>query len=271
MQTAVLAAVLWLAAVAALPEPVLRVRRPQPSVGTPKAGADLLRRPIVVRSAAGLAALALVVLVGGWPGWLLGALALASGPSLLRRFTTRTALDSRVALERQTALVADLLAACLASGAPLPVAMRTVAKAIGPPAEGLVGRAGLAASLGAAPSEVAAVLRGSMEVLNEAGPARGQAEARADTDAEIDPSARADEGLVVLAEAIERSSRTGAPLVDLLVAEAGQLRTSWLESARTRVRSVVVASVLPLALCFLPAFVLLGIVPVVAGLLGHLW
>jgi hypothetical protein len=67
-----------------------------------------------------------------------------------------------------------------------------------------------------------------------------------------------------------RSSRTGAP-ASLTVAKAA--RDLWgaaEHAAQAQIRAVAVRAVAPLALCFLPAFVVLGILPTAIGLLAEL-
>ena len=77
-------------------------------------------------------------------------------------------------------------------------------------------------------------------------------------------------GLGGIARAVARSSRTGAPLATLLSSAAIDLRAEASAAALVQVRAASVRCVLPLGLCLLPAFGLLGIVPVVAGLLPAL-
>lgn len=63
---------------------------------------------------------------------------------------------------------------------------------------------------------------------------------------------------------------TGAPTVELLQVSARQARAERRQEAERRAARLGVQMVLPLGLCFLPAFVLLGVVPVVLGLLPEL-
>jgi hypothetical protein len=77
-------------------------------------------------------------------------------------------------------------------------------------------------------------------------------------------------GLGGVARAVARSSRTGAPLGALLTQSAGDLRTQANAAALAEVRATGVRAVLPLGLCLLPAFALLGIAPIVGGLLPSL-
>ncbi|WP_432510421.1 type II secretion system F family protein [Kineococcus sp. SYSU DK001] len=69
-----------------------------------------------------------------------------------------------------------------------------------------------------------------------------------------------------LAEPLLLSARTGAPAASLLSSAAGarRARRRWeAEAAAARLSATLV---LPLGLCTLPAFLLLGVVPVVLGL-----
>ena len=65
-----------------------------------------------------------------------------------------------------------------------------------------------------------------------------------------------------------RSARSGTSLVECLRVHADEARRRRREQETKQARSVGVKSVQPLALCFLPAFVLIGVVPLVASLLG---
>jgi Flp pilus assembly protein TadB len=67
---------------------------------------------------------------------------------------------------------------------------------------------------------------------------------------------------------VRRSSRSGARLAEQLRALADDLREEAAHQALERARRVGVLAVLPLGLCCLPAFVLLTVVPLAAGLLG---
>lgn len=60
---------------------------------------------------------------------------------------------------------------------------------------------------------------------------------------------------------------TGAPTADLLQVGARQLRRRRRHEAERRAEELGVKMVLPLGACFLPAFILLGVLPVVLGLL----
>jgi len=63
---------------------------------------------------------------------------------------------------------------------------------------------------------------------------------------------------------------TGAPTVELLELTAAQARRSRRAALEEQAAKLGVKIVLPLGLCFLPAFILLGVIPVVLGLLQEL-
>jgi len=133
----------------------------------------------------------------------------------------------------------DVLAACLRSG----MAVSTAASATAP----------------SAPAPLAAALGRAADLL-----ALGAEPATAWTNA-TGPDDKTVEALLRLAR---RSAASGAALAQGVVDLADQSRH---EAAATATAVAERASVLiagPLGLCYLPAFVCLGIVPVVAGLAG---
>ena len=77
--------------------------------------------------------------------------------------------------------------------------------------------------------------------------------------------------LVAFARAAGRSAGTGAALAHVAAAEAERLRAELLDSAQARAQRAAVHITGPLGLCFLPAFLVLGIAPVVIGLARRPW
>lgn len=75
--------------------------------------------------------------------------------------------------------------------------------------------------------------------------------------------------LAVFARAAGRSAGTGAALARVAVAEAARVRSELADSAQARAQRAGVLITGPLGLCFLPAFLVLGIAPVVIGLAGQ--
>ncbi|MQA93839.1 MAG: type II secretion protein F [Streptosporangiales bacterium] len=77
----------------------------------------------------------------------------------------------------------------------------------------------------------------------------------------------ADPELAGLARTIVRAARTGAPPAAALDRLAEEQRALQRTRASAAAQRAGVLAVIPLGLCFLPAFVLIGIVPLAAGLL----
>lgn len=73
--------------------------------------------------------------------------------------------------------------------------------------------------------------------------------------------------LQALRDALSFAALTGAPSSALLHAEAARLRRERNRAAEQRAAALGVKLVVPLGLCSLPAFVCLGVVPVLLGLL----
>jgi len=80
----------------------------------------------------------------------------------------------------------------------------------------------------------------------------------------------ADPALGPLGRALARAHRTGSPVVPAVERLADELGRAARADLEDRARAVGVKAAIPLGLCLLPAFVLIGIVPVVAGLLTSL-
>jgi len=72
--------------------------------------------------------------------------------------------------------------------------------------------------------------------------------------------------LAAFGRAASRSAATGAALARAARVEAARLRAALTDNAEARAQRAGVLVTAPLGLCFLPAFVVLGIVPVVVGL-----
>lgn len=156
------------------------------------------------------------------------------------------------ATARVCPVAADLLAACMASGADPLRAAEVVAYCLRPP--GRLGTLGeqAAAELADRFQEVAHLLRlGGNPVTTWRVVA-------------------AEPGLRPVAEAIGRAGLSGAPPVATIRACATDLRKERHAASTAAARRAGVRGVAPLAGCFLPAFVLIGIVPIVLGLAHHL-
>jgi pilus assembly protein TadC len=217
-------------------------------VAEPRAGVDRLAR-LTTRAIPGATDPAPGV---GPPVWPARLTAVAAGVGLLSGHTAAAVAMAVLAVAlrapavraaraeqlRRAGLLADLpraaelLATCLEAGASSAAALSAVADAVGGP---------LAVRLRA----VVAFLRSGTDL----------AQWPADP---VDPVDR-------LVRAVARASRTGAPMAEsvrLLAADEAE-RARW--DALERARRAGVQAVGPLAACFLPAFVLLGVVPMIVG------
>jgi Flp pilus assembly protein TadB len=79
-----------------------------------------------------------------------------------------------------------------------------------------------------------------------------------------------DESLAPLGRTLARAHQTGAPVVAAVARLADELAREARAGIEDRARTVGVKAALPLGLCLLPSFLLLGIVPLVAGLVSGL-
>ena len=133
----------------------------------------------------------------------------------------------------------ELLAACLRAGMPVPVGVRAVA-------EGLDAPAGPA-------------LRATADLL-----ALGAEPAQA-----WQPALKCT-ATVRLARAAARSGRSGTALAESLTRLAAAVRADARELSEVRAQRAGVLIAGPLGLCFLPAFLAIGVIPVVLGLVARL-
>jgi pilus assembly protein TadC len=156
-------------------------------------------------------------------------------------------LEPAAARQRRTSLIIDLpqalelLSACLAAGMPLRQATRAVAAAfVGPVSEDLV----------------------QLLVLVDLGISDGEAWRSLRSHAQWGAAA------VDLARSVE----SGTMMVEVLMHHAAAARDLRRAALEVKAKAVGVRSVLPLMTCFLPAFLLVGVIPTVASaVLNALW
>ena len=74
-----------------------------------------------------------------------------------------------------------------------------------------------------------------------------------------------------LARELRHAASGGAALAAALRQQAAEARATNRSAAESRARRAGVSIVLPLGVCFLPAFLLVGVVPVVGGVLSRLF
>ncbi|MEU1402753.1 type II secretion system F family protein [Streptomyces sp. NPDC005728] len=178
-------------------------------------------------------------LVGGVAGAVVG-LGLAAGLWRWRRRQTQAGpaeeIDTGLAA-RQLPLAADLLAACIAAGAGPVIAARAVGEALGGPVGDALARGAAEARLGGEPADAWRRLA----ALPGAG---------------------------ALARLLERADESGLPAAGPVARLASDARAEWARNATTRARRAAVLVSAPVGLCFLPAFIAIGVLPVVIGLAG---
>ncbi|MDR1430644.1 MAG: type II secretion system F family protein [Propionibacteriaceae bacterium] len=81
---------------------------------------------------------------------------------------------------------------------------------------------------------------------------------------------RGEPGWGELADELSRSAASGIGISQAVRGLGASARAATAAQAHERARSVGVRSVLPLMVCFLPAFMLLGIVPIIGGVIAEL-
>ncbi|WP_306188696.1 type II secretion system F family protein [Streptomyces sp. MK5] len=197
--------------------------------------------PVALRwwlSAAGAVG-AVWVLFGGSAGVVAG---LVGALGLWRRRRQRTAarpgaeFDAGEAV-RQLPLAADLVAACIAAGAGPVIAAQAVGEALGGPVGEGLARGAAEVRLGGAPADAWRQL------------------------ASIP-------GAAALARLLERADESGLPAAGPAARLAADVRADRARTATARARRAAVLVTAPVGLCFLPAFVAVGVLPVVIGLAG---
>jgi Flp pilus assembly protein TadB len=194
----------------------------------------------------------------------LGVACAAAGPHLLARLEPRERRAEREQLAADLPMLLDLLASCLAGGAALPAAADAVAQAVPGPAGRRLAAVCAALAVGCPPTDAwAALARDPADPLARPPDDRRPARERARTSHDDDPLAAA-------ARALGRAADGGAPVAAAVSRLAAEARADARSRGEQAARRVGVLAVAPLGPCFLPAFVLLGVVPVVAGLAGPL-
>jgi Flp pilus assembly protein TadB len=176
-------------------------------------------------------------LLGGALGWAGGLVAATAVWVVLGRTEDPSVVRRREQLADDLPTGVDLLAACLDAGSAPETALLTVSRALGGPV-----------------GEELVAIHHRLEVG-------------------VDPrqvwrSVAAHEQLGPLGRAIGRAHETGAPVGRAVHQLAAELRERARSEVEARARSIEVKAAAPLGLCLLPAFVLLGVVPLVAGVFG---
>lgn len=167
-------------------------------------------------------------LVVGMPWWVLGLAVVGLGALAARQ--------SRRPTYAELPLVLDLLASCLLAGAPLSAALAAAAATGGADLRSRLTTVATALSDGVAPARAWAVCT-------------------------------ADDQLAPVARCCLRVTGSGAAVAAEMTRLAARQRARRRADVQDRAARVTTWIVLPLGLCFLPAFVLVGVVPLALGLL----
>ncbi|GII01569.1 type II secretion system F family protein [Planobispora takensis] len=177
----------------------------------------------------------LFLAVGGLAGIVAGAIGSVAVPLLLRRREPPAVRRERDRITADLPLAADLMVACLRAGQPVTGALDITVQAIGGPLGDRLAWVNGQLRLGATPESAWSAF-GSEQTL------------------------------APFARTMSRAALSGAPVASMLTRVADDSRHAARAMSAAAARRAGVQAVMPLGLCFLPAFVLLGIVPVVAGL-----
>lgn len=140
-------------------------------------------------------------------------------------------------LHAEVAVAADLLAAALRTGVPVSAAVLSVGEALEGPLSGRLMQIGRELREGVSP-------RQAWQRLADLAAAQG------------------------FITSAQRSAESGAALSRALARSADDLRADAAHERQAQAQRAAVLLVLPLGLCFLPAFVIGGLVPVVVAVLG---
>jgi Flp pilus assembly protein TadB len=194
------------------------------------------RTPRTHRLAAVTIAIGALLLIGLPWGAIPAALAYYAIPRALSRLEPSATRQRTAQITRDLPLAVDLLTACLRAGRPPQQALTLVATAVPGPLADLFTQVAHHFALGADPADAWSHLRSEPACAS-------------------------------VARAIDRSIRSGAPLSKTLEHLADDVRQTHHHAADQRARAAESRSALPLGLCFLPAFVVLSIVPTIANAL----
>lgn len=216
---------------------------PPAGSSTAESATDPLRLPKPARlSVTALAGLAMTLLVPGLGGAVVAVVAAAAMWWFSARLAHPDVARRRRRLAHQLPEALSLLASCLAAGSPTRTAIRLVAEV--------------------SPEETAAALDVVTSHILV-----GRSEEEAWRALAKDPLRAPVWGRPAVD--LARNASSGAAVVEMLRAQARRARAERRGAIEKRARTVGVSSVLPLMVCFLPAFIMVGVVPIIAGLAGN--
>ena len=225
-------------AVALLASPRPRFREPVVTTSPSSAARPswLMRHRLLWSALSGAGA---AVFVGGAPGLVAAAVAGVATWVVIGRAEPPEERRRREAVRRDLPHLVTLLGSALSGGAAPGAAVTLVCQALPGPAAARLQPLAARLALGADPAQVWTTLS---------------------SDAELGP----------LGRSLARAHASGTPVVAAVERLGDDLARRARAEVEDRARAVGVKAAVPLGLCLLPAFVLIGIVPLVAGLLGEL-
>jgi pilus assembly protein TadC len=192
------------------------------------------RRTVLAAFSSTLLGLSMAIIVGGASGVLTGVgIAVVTG-LVVRRLEPAAVVREREQMVRDLPVAVDLLAACIASGSPLAQCLDVVGQAVSGPAGRRLAHVAARLRLGTDPGSVWRSLA-------------------------------QDEAMAPLARTMVRAIETGAPVAHGLSRLVDDQRRARRWDAERRARAVGVKAAAPMGLCFLPAFIAIGIVPTIAS------
>ena len=192
-------------------------------------GPALMRIVVTLATASGS-----LVLLGGPVGVLVGVPAAAGTWWATGRMEPPAVRRRREQLTASVPHVVDLMAACLVVGLSPAAAVEQITAAVDPPVRDELAALAARLRLGVDPVTVWRDLAGHPQLGG-------------------------------LGRSIARAVDSGASVADAMERLAEDLRRRTRADVETRARAVGVKAALPLGICLLPAFVLVGVVPLVAG------
>lgn len=167
--------------------------------------------------------------------------------------------DARPTAGVDLAVVLELLAVALRAGTSLPRALRVTGDAVAGPDGDRLARAGAALELGASWEEA---WRAPLTTSTSRGP-RGMFRRGEEKEAE--------RAVVLVRDCLRAAWVDGAAPGPLLRAAEERLAHDDAAAAHVAAERLGVRLVVPLGVCLLPAFVLMGLVPIVVALGGEVW
>ena len=195
---------------------------------------ERLRIPLAL-----LAGVAAWAFLGGVTGVVAGLAGVRISWQVLARVRSPAEVRREQQLQTDYPLLVELLAASLAAGADVISALKVAGSALGDPWQSRLGHCLHALEMGQAPALVWAEL--------EQDPVAGQ-----------------------LGRALARSHSSGVPVAEAMRRLAHDLHEASDLAAQAYVRTIEVRTAVPLGVCFLPGFIVIGVIPLVVGVLSRM-